>query len=87
MLFLTLLVLEGMARIAYYAAYGQGYGGGRMEGLTAARIPADANQDPDTWQIRHPFYGYTNDSTRRSDNALNDYPPPHTHTGNSGRTS
>ena len=28
MLVLTLLVLEGMARLAYYAAYGAGYGGG-----------------------------------------------------------
>ena len=30
MLLLTLLVLEGMARIAYYAAYNQWYGGGRL---------------------------------------------------------
>ena len=29
MLALTLLASEGMARIAYYAAYGSGYGGGR----------------------------------------------------------
>ena len=28
MLVLTLLLIEGMARIAYYAAYGSGYGGG-----------------------------------------------------------
>ena len=28
MLALTLLAIEGMARIAYYAAYGTGYGGG-----------------------------------------------------------
>ena len=31
MLFLTLLALEGMARLAYYAAYGQGYSGGRSD--------------------------------------------------------
>ena len=31
MLLLTLLVLEGMARIAYYAAYGSGYSGGRAD--------------------------------------------------------
>ena len=31
MLFLTLLALEGMARLSYYAAYGQWYGGGRLE--------------------------------------------------------
>ena len=29
MLALTLLAIEGMARLAYYAAYGSGYGGGR----------------------------------------------------------
>ena len=28
MLALTLLLIEGMARLAYYAAYGMGYGGG-----------------------------------------------------------
>ena len=33
MLLLTLLVLEGMGRLAYYAAYNQWYGGG---GLAAA---------------------------------------------------
>ena len=33
MLLLTLLVLEGMGRLAYYAAYGQGYGGGGLDGL------------------------------------------------------
>ena len=29
MLSLTLLAIEGMARVAYYAAYNQWYGGGR----------------------------------------------------------
>ena len=28
MLLLTLLAIEGMGRLAYYAAYGTGYGGG-----------------------------------------------------------
>ena len=32
MLLLTLLASEGMARLAYYAAYGTGYGGGVAEG-------------------------------------------------------
>lgn len=31
MLALTLLVIEGLARIAYYVAYGPGYGGGGAE--------------------------------------------------------
>ena len=33
MLALTLLAIEGMARLAYYAAYGQGYGRGGLGGL------------------------------------------------------
>ena len=33
MLVLTLLVIEGMARLAYYAAYGTGYG---RDGTAAA---------------------------------------------------
>ena len=31
MLLLTLLAIEGMARLAYYAAYGAGYGGGGLD--------------------------------------------------------
>ena len=31
MLLMTLLASEGMARLAYYAAYGSGYGGGAAE--------------------------------------------------------
>ena len=34
MLFLTLLALEGMARIAYYAAYGPEYGNDNTDNLT-----------------------------------------------------
>ena len=34
LLLLTLLVIEGMARIAYYAAYGPGYGNGNTDNLT-----------------------------------------------------
>ena len=33
MLLLTLLAIEGMARLAYYAAYGQGYGSGAAADL------------------------------------------------------
>ena len=43
MLLLTILVLEGMARVAYYAAYGQGYGGGRA----AAPLPDTAPDPPE----------------------------------------
>ena len=31
MLLLTLLAIEGMARLAYYVAYGSGYGGGEAD--------------------------------------------------------
>ena len=75
MLFLTLLALEGMARIAYYAAYGQGYGGGRADTPTAANIPQDANRDPETWRIRHPFYGFIDSAPHLADNVLNVMPP------------
>ena len=75
MLGLTLLALEGMARIAYYAAYGQGYGGGGPD------APADYSADPynpgspqqlERWRIAHPFYGYADPSPA---NALNAMPP------------
>ena len=58
MLFLILLALEGMARIAYYAAYGQGYGGGGAE-VPAADTPPLLDQATHPWQIRHPFYVHT----------------------------
>ena len=74
MLLLTLLALEGMARIAYYAAYGQGYGGGRAD------IPSDVTPPPindltgnfDLQRIRHPFYGFTDSAPGH---ALNAMPP------------
>ena len=66
MLFLTLLVIEGMARIAYYAAYGTEYGGG-----SAADSPDNLTPPPLTlvnqgfaaapatpFLKRHPIYGY-----------------------------
>ena len=60
MLLLTLLASEGMARLAYYAAYGTGYGGG------GAEVPDNLTPPPplairdvsDLWYISHPFYGY-----------------------------
>ena len=72
---LTLLTMEGMARIAYYAAYGQGYGSGPPD------TPADSSafsssdftaENLTPWRIRHPFYGHTRDLTY---NDLNAMPP------------
>ena len=74
MLLLTLLTLEGMARLAYYTAYGSGYGGGRAD------IPSDVTPPPindltgnfDLQRIRHPFYGFTDSAPGH---ALNAMPP------------
>ena len=74
MLFLTLLALEGMARIAYYAAYGTGYGGG-----STASLPITPPLiEPGDWtayslRILHPFYGFTRDLPNH---ALNEMPLP-----------
>ena len=71
MLLLTLLALEGMARIAYYAAYGPGYGGGDKDVFAAPLVPFDSEAAPPRW-IRHPFSG----SVRNwPNNALNEMPP------------
>ena len=67
MLLLTVLVIEGMARMAYYAAYGQGYGGGDAD------LPVHSTPPPpliehtrpeafEPWLIGHPFYGFTHRS-------------------------
>ena len=79
MLVLTLLVLEGMARLAYYAAYGSGYGGGAaadLDHLTPPPIVSDAAHDSPEYfeplRIAHPFYGLTAGSPR---NAMNAMPP------------
>ena len=79
MLGLTLLVLEGMARLAYYAAYNQWYGGG------VSVAPADFAPNPPgaptphlppkrvlAGNITHPYYGY---SYRSPSNTLNAMPP------------
>ena len=75
LLLLTLLALDGMARLAYYAAYGHWYGGGPAATLTAANLPADTNADSQPWRIRHPFYGFTNRAPQAEGNALNAMPP------------
>ena len=60
MLFLTLLALEGMARLAYYAAYGSGYGGDRSDLPGYYPPPYQLPAAKATLlRIRHPFYGYT----------------------------
>ena len=65
LLLLTLLVLEGMAGRAYYAAYGPGYD---RDGSAAAgsALPHDS---PDILELRHPFYGFTKRSPDRVVNA------------------
>ena len=69
LLLLTLLALEGMARAAYYAAYGDWYGGGgRAAAIPAAAIPAAVPRQT----FCHPFYGGTEGELRH---ALNAMPP------------
>ena len=66
MLALTLLVLEGMAGRAYYAAYGQGYDRGRLAAPAGSALPPDATN---ALELRHPFYGFTKRSPDRALNA------------------
>ena len=78
MLGLTLLALEGMARIAYYGAYGQGYGGGRPDApASSTPLPPDPrhfyNETVDLdGHISHPFYAFSHPP---ADAALNTMPP------------
>ena len=69
LLALTLLVLEGMAARAYYAAYGPGEGGGRLTEPAGSALPHDS---PNILELRHPFYGFTK---RSPDRVLNTMPP------------
>ena len=77
MLFLTLLVIEGMARIAYYAAYGSGYsGGGSNASIHIPPPPPLVNPGDYTaysLRILHPFYGFTRDLPEHD---LNEMPSP-----------
>ena len=67
MLLLTLLAIEGMARIAYYEAYGPGKGGGgRSAEPESSALPHDATN---VHELRHPFYGFTKRSPERVLNA------------------
>ena len=78
MLLLTLLVLEGMGRLAYYAAYNQWYGGGGLAepvNFTPPPVPVVSPDSPEYFEPRwiiHPFYGSTAGSPRH---ALNKMPP------------
>ena len=63
MLALTLLAIEGMARLAYYAAYGQGYGGAAADPDNLTPPSPLVNQGieatPESPLLtRHPLYGY-----------------------------
>ena len=58
LLLLTLAVGEGMARIAYYAAYGPGDSRDGLAGAAGSSLAA-RERPAKPWQIRHPFYGYT----------------------------
>jgi len=78
MLALTLLTIEGMARLAYYAAYGHWYergGSADPVNLTpppVTSLPDDSPEYFEPLRIAHPFYGFTAGSPR---NALNAMPP------------
>ena len=70
MLLLTLLALEGMARIAYYAAYGQGYGGSPPAAAVNLPAPLTDPEPFEPWLISHPFYGFTDQGPYHSQNAM-----------------
>ena len=78
MLAVTLLALEGMARLAYYAAYGHWYGRGaaaELVNLTPPPVTSLSHDSPEYFEplrIAHPFYGFTAGSPG---NALNAMPP------------
>ena len=65
MLLLTLLAIEGMARLAYYAAYGQGYGGERPN----TPLPALPQKARYSYDLPHPFYGFAHASPEHALNA------------------
>ena len=71
MLALTLLASEGLARLAYYAAYGSGYGGGAEGAVNIIPYPSpNIPQDiPEYPRLRHPFYGFVNLSPKNDLNA------------------
>ena len=70
MLLLTLLVIEGMARLAYYAAYGSGPGGGGDSPVNLTPSPLMLRDISDLWHISHPFYGYIRNLPRHDLSAM-----------------
>ena len=79
MLVLTLLTIEGMARLAYYATYGAGYGGGMVGSRNVTPPPSmphtdthDATERFVPRKVSHPFYGFADSAPG---NALNARPP------------
>ena len=81
LLLLTLAAVEGMARAAYYLAYGEWYSYPRQ---SASTVAADRNPEGDSlefrrgdlgWKIIHPYYGFTSPLPA---NDLNVMPPPQT---------
>ena len=56
---LTLLAVEGMARLAYMAAFGEWYGGGAPTGDGAVRVTALPKHPKDkSHRMLHPFYAH-----------------------------
>ena len=72
MLFLTLIAIEGMARVAHYAAYGQGYDGRLATETMPSPPPHPIAAEQYSVVINHPFYGFVPDLPYR---ALNEMPP------------
>ena len=70
MLLLTILASEGMARVAYYAAYNQWYGGGMAAAGGMAALPGEGTEHS---ELRHPYYGF---AVGGWEHALNGMPPP-----------
>ena len=80
MLLLTLLAVEGMARLAYYLAFDQGYGGAATPEMGDVRAAPAAATTPaaepaaafNRARVRHPFYAYTHPDPWAG---LNEMPP------------
>ena len=64
---LTLAAMEGMARLAYWLAFDEGYGGGTGRAAGEAGRPRELY-----WRINHPFYSYTYPA---AEDDLNRMPP------------
>ena len=56
---LTLIAIEGMARLAYFLAFAEGYDGGlpAVDAVNLTLPPPPRRNNP--WRILHPFYGHS----------------------------